>query len=87
MSHSNRRPDEEGIKTSDTIPAPEAGIIPTADLMKKGLRLCGDVHQVFVRYSNRRPDEEGIKTRPPALPTGHSEIPTADLIKKGLRRH
>ena len=35
---SNRRPDEEGIKTADTGRGIVAGLIPTADLMKKGLR-------------------------------------------------
>ena len=38
LTDSNRRPDEEGIKTDD----PDSGFgtaeIPTADLMKKGLR-------------------------------------------------
>ena len=37
--------------------------IPTADLMKKGLRHCG-VHDKYTESdSNRRPDEEGIKTQ------------------------
>ena len=38
--------------------------IPTADLMKKGLRLKTDLAATpdTVVDSNRRPDEEGIKT-------------------------
>ena len=64
--HSNRRPDEEGIKTT----CPAAGrcskvYIPTADLMKKGLRPPPRSHLSHRRRdSNRRPDEEGIKTHP-----------------------
>ena len=34
----NRRPDEEGIKTSRPVPAESRTCISTADLMKKGLR-------------------------------------------------
>ena len=40
--HSNRRPDEEGIKTFMPLPPSPETPIPTADLMKKGLRR-GDV--------------------------------------------
>ena len=36
--HSNRRPDEEGIKTLLVGAALQYQVIPTADLMKKGLR-------------------------------------------------
>ena len=36
--HSNRRSDEEGIETSRSCPAGSRRKIPTADLMKKGLR-------------------------------------------------
>ena len=36
---SNRRPDEEGIKTSWSGRCNACPGIPTADLMKKGLRL------------------------------------------------
>ena len=85
---SNRRPDEEGIKTLSLIPAPrlrrdsnrrpdEEGIktprensrslslvIPTADLMKKGLRQWRKEMRKRKEDSNRRPDEEGIKTYP-----------------------
>ena len=37
--YSNRRPDEEGIKTSGGPLVWVTATIPTADLMKKGLRL------------------------------------------------
>ena len=62
MMDSNRRPDEEGIKTVD-----EAFLvieyIPTADLMKKGLRSPVISETLSLLNSNRRPDEEGIKTQ------------------------
>ena len=38
MQYSNRRPDEEGIKTNHSSKASRKQSIPTADLMKKGLR-------------------------------------------------
>ena len=60
--HSNRRPDEEGIKTHLPDRAFELSLIPTADLMKKGLRLDAIEFAVREQDSNRRPDEEGIKT-------------------------
>ena len=37
-NNSNRRPDEEGIKTYLPLRRPLSWRIPTADLMKKGLR-------------------------------------------------
>ena len=49
--HSNRRPDEEGIKTLPECDRSDRMYIPTADLMKKGLRLnvrrrsCGAIFQ------------------------------------------
>ena len=59
--------------------------IPTADLMKKGLR--PDLRHLVRQqhHSNRRPDEEGIKTSLLGLVTMRHTIPTADLMKKGLR--
>ena len=42
--HSNRRPDEEGIKTQVVAPDVAHDAIPTADLMKKGLRLITHLH-------------------------------------------
>ena len=59
---SNRRPDEEGIKTYLYVRVTSWPCIPTADLMKKGLRPQSS-RSVRIRIdSNRRPDEEGIKT-------------------------
>ena len=60
--YSNRRPDEEGIKTGRGVPCLPPGGIPTADLMKKGLRPQQDRALYGTIHSNRRPDEEGIKT-------------------------
>ena len=60
--YSNRRPDEEGIKTSGCPTLRTPCIIPTADLMKKGLRRHTVAHVDGPIDSNRRPDEEGIKT-------------------------
>ena len=49
--HSNRRPDEEGIETCRANPSSPTPPIPTADLMKKGLRLVAiaflDAHSAF----------------------------------------
>ena len=59
--------------------------IPTADLMKKGLRLTSDALMTAVKHSNRRPDEEGIKTLRGSRGPWPTSIPTADLMKKGLR--
>ena len=83
---SNRRPDEEGIKTFFGSDAPPFASIPTADLMKKGLRQQGAEEQMLICHSNRRPDEEGIKTHLRARIGRLDVIPTADLMKKGLRR-
>ena len=47
-AHSNSRPDEEGIKTSPSNTVSRAASIPTADLMKKGLRLI--VHIIPIGY-------------------------------------
>ena len=60
--HSNRRPDEEGIKTVRGRWWGCRARIPTADLMKKGLRQIQSCHSSSESHSNRRPDEEGIKT-------------------------
>ena len=38
VMYSNRRPDEEGIKTGADLLSARLAAIPTADLMKKGLR-------------------------------------------------
>ena len=38
VENSNRRPDEEGIKTTQSFGLGSLDGIPTADLMKKGLR-------------------------------------------------
>ena len=46
--------------------------IPTADLMKKGLRYSGIDRDAPRPDSNRRPDEEGIKTPSPGPNTGDS---------------
>ena len=62
--HSNRRPDEEGIKTEPGGSVRGGLCIPTADLMKKGLRLMAGFISSTIIDSNRRPDEEGIKTDP-----------------------
>ena len=64
--NSNRRPDEEGIKTDRLGDRGQGSYIPTADLMKKGLRRIPVVFSVALHDSNRRPDEEGIKTGHPA---------------------
>ena len=65
---SNRRPDEEGIKTDLADSGDMTGLIPTADLMKKGLRRSSRAWSASRAYSNRRPDEEGIKTAPNVAP-------------------
>ena len=62
-TYSNRRPDEEGIKTAPALSGDPEQPIPTADLMKKGLRRVVCAH-----------------------PRQQRVIPTADLMKKGLRR-
>ena len=64
----------------------EINVIPTADLMKKGLRPPVATVDSPPIDSNRRPDEEGIKTRRSAWSAWRPPIPTADLMKKGLRR-
>ena len=61
--HSNRRPDEEGIETAGGVHLRHPLQIPTADLMKKGLRLFAVVIVGLKQNSNRRPDEEGIETQ------------------------
>ena len=82
---SNSRPDEEGIKTLVAAGVQHREGIPTADLMKKGLRPGTAQDLRHGQHSNSRPDEEGIKT--PTLSIAYYEnIPTADLMKKGLRR-
>ena len=43
VCYSNRRPDEEGIKTDARGRGGRGARIPTADLMKKGLRPLFDV--------------------------------------------
>ena len=60
--HSNSRPDEEGIKTIADVDVADDHEIPTADLMKKGLRHVGSGGLPHLGHSNSRPDEEGIKT-------------------------
>ena len=62
IMNSNRRPDEEGIKTDSTLARAWPDGIPTADLMKKGLRPTTRRASATDLNSNRRPDEEGIKT-------------------------
>ena len=83
--NSNRRPDEEGIKTHWRRPINLEIVIPTADLMKKGLRLGRFNFAPHGVHSNRRPDEEGIKTPSHRPSFAGMIIPTADLMKKGLR--
>ena len=69
-----------GCNTASLLP------IPTADLMKKGLRLPLITGTYLEEWnSNRRPDEEGIKTPCPDRLFRRQLIPTADLMKKGLR--
>ena len=85
MLDSNRRPDEEGIKTPTRRGISPEAQIPTADLMKKGLRLSIPYTRHVFMHSNRRPDEEGIKTGRDQPVLGPCPIPTADLMKKGLR--
>ena len=68
------------------LPIVAAMAIPTADLMKKGLRQEALAVPRRSFNSNRRPDEEGIKTRTGRQHRMNREIPTADLMKKGLRR-
>ena len=77
---------KKGLRRQDLVALPHAVHIPTADLMKKGLRPVMGAAVGNGLNSNRRPDEEGIKT-PATGPNPRAErIPTADLMKKGLRR-
>ena len=63
MRFSDRRPDEEGIKTRKRGRLRFLFSFQTADLMKKGLRLQFATHRLPPGIvSDRRPDEEGIKT-------------------------
>ena len=84
-AYSNRRPDEEGIKTGAVPGTMALRTIQTADLMKKGLRRASSTISISASDSNRRPDEEGIKTREFSLCCAWAKIQTADLMKKGLR--
>ena len=83
--HSNRRPDEEGIKT---VSATEFSKLVNSNRRpdEEGIKTYYDFHFNLLIYSNRRPDEEGIKTSPCRAPSSRAPIPTADLMKKGLRR-
>ena len=75
---SSRRPDEEGIKTSVGGRHPRCQCIPTADLMKKGLRHAQvGVEGTRLVTPTSRPDEEGIKT-----PYGRSSGRTGDFNRR-----
>ena len=86
LQHSNKRPDEEGIKTQSTQPLSLSRIIQTRDLMKKGLRQRQVWTTLQLINSNKRPDEEGIKTLLISVSFPAGCIQTRDLMKKGLRR-
>ena len=86
MDHSNRRPDEEGIKTETGTQFPDTSSIPTADLMKKGLRhYPNEEHLGVGGIPTADLMKKGLRHPSSTLPTLPC-IPTADLMKKGLRR-
>ena len=84
--HSNRRPDEEGIKTScskaSRLLERDSNRRPDEEGIKTERPLAGETGG---EHSNRRPDEEGIKTEQDRRGNQVDHIPTADLMKKGLR--
>ena len=58
---SNRRPDEEGIKTWMLVSYSAAPAIQTADLMKKGLRHCSEHCRVPPRIQTADLMKKGLR--------------------------
>ena len=85
---SDRRPDEEGIKTKlPKLPFLRRGF-QTADLTKKGLRRT--VPRFLERgfpFQTADLTKKGLRHRLPTAGDRPSSFQTADLTKKGLRRH
>ena len=81
----NRRPDEEGIKTTRNRSLISLGAISTADLMKKGLRQTGRCGPFKIMISTADLMKKGLR-RLPYREAQAGCISTADLMKKGLRR-
>ena len=84
--NSNRRPDEEGIKTVPSRHASRRRCIPTADLMKKGLRRmsAGWLTNPWIPTADLM--KKGLRQLCPGSSAQAWGIPTADLMKKGLRQ-